>query len=142
MTYFLLLVSALKWYRRNENIQAEVEEMQEEQDSLSSIVSISVWGLLTDRCVRWQVITIAVVNMGMQLSGIDAVSLKSVCVLLQVCKHIAIISAAGAPHPSAPPYAFTPYSLSKQGGNRSTPHYFLAFSINIPQRETLFIFTF
>lgn len=142
MTYCLLLVSALKWYRRNENIQAEVEEMQEEQDSLSSIVSVSVWGLLADRCVRWQVITIVVVNIGMQLSGIDAVSLKSVCVLLQVCKHIAFISAAGAPHPSAPPYALTPCSMSKQGGSRSTPHYFLAFSINIPQREAWFLFTF
>lgn len=53
--------------------------MQEEQRSLSSIRSVSVWGLLTDRCVRWQVITIAVVNIGMQLSGIDAVSLNSPC---------------------------------------------------------------
>ncbi|CAG13271.1 unnamed protein product, partial [Tetraodon nigroviridis] len=66
-------IAALKRYRRNENIQAEVEEMQEEQRSLSSIRSVSVWGLLTDRCVRWQVITIAVVNIGMQLSGIDAI---------------------------------------------------------------------
>lgn len=88
MTYLLLLVSALKWYRRNENIQAEVEEMQEEQDSLSSIVSVSVWGLLTDRCVRWQVITIVVVNIGMQLSGIDAVSLKSVCVCVCYYRYV------------------------------------------------------
>lgn len=71
--------SALKRYRRNENLQAEMEEMQEEQRSLSSVQSVSVWGLLTDPCVRWQVITIAVVNIGMQLSGIDAVSLNSAC---------------------------------------------------------------
>lgn len=83
---FSLAHSALKWYRRNENIQAEVEEMQEEQRSLSSIQSVSVWGLLADRCVRWQVITIAVVNIGMQLSGIDAVSLNSVCV--RVCLRV------------------------------------------------------
>eukprot|EP00064_Thunnus_orientalis_P016723 superscaffoldBa00003378_g16794 len=65
-------IAALKWYRTKGNIQAEVEEMQEEQRSLSSIQTISVRGLLMDRCVRWQVITIVVVNIGMQLSGIDA----------------------------------------------------------------------
>ncbi|XP_036958852.1 solute carrier family 2 member 15b [Acanthopagrus latus] len=66
-------IAALKWYRTKGNIQAEVEEMQEEQRSLSSIETISVRGLLKDRCVRWQVITIIVVNIGMQLSGIDAI---------------------------------------------------------------------
>ncbi|XP_023277763.1 solute carrier family 2, facilitated glucose transporter member 5-like [Seriola lalandi dorsalis] len=66
-------IAALKWYRPKGNIQAEVEEMQEEQRSLSSIQTISVRGLLMDRCVRWQVITIMVVNIGMQLSGIDAI---------------------------------------------------------------------
>ncbi|XP_072319956.1 solute carrier family 2, facilitated glucose transporter member 5-like [Eucyclogobius newberryi] len=66
-------IAALKWYRTKGNIQAEVEEMQEEQRSLTSIETISVWGLLKDRCVRWQVITIIVVNIGMQLSGIDAI---------------------------------------------------------------------
>lgn len=66
-------IEALKWYHPKGNIQAEVEEMQEEQRSLSSIHTISVWGLLRDRCVRWQVITIMVLNIGMQLSGIDAI---------------------------------------------------------------------
>ncbi|XP_023188984.1 solute carrier family 2, facilitated glucose transporter member 9-like isoform X2 [Xiphophorus maculatus] len=55
------------------NIQAEVEEMQEEQRSLSSIKTLSVRRLLTDCSVRWQVLTIVVVNIGMQLSGIDAI---------------------------------------------------------------------
>lgn len=64
--------------------------MQEEQRSLSSTHTISVCGLLTDRCVRWQVVTIAVVNIGMQLSGIDAVSVKSIegllsCLFLYTC---------------------------------------------------------
>ncbi|XP_072239864.1 solute carrier family 2 member 15b [Leuresthes tenuis] len=66
-------IAALKWFRKKENIQAEVEEMQEEQRSLSSIQTLSVRHLLMDRCVRWQVITIVVVNIGMQLSGIDAI---------------------------------------------------------------------
>ncbi|CAL8330348.1 unnamed protein product [Lota lota] len=66
-------ITALKWYHSKGNIQAEIKEMQEEQRSLSSIQSVSVLGLLFDRSVRWQVITIAVVNIGMQLSGIDAI---------------------------------------------------------------------
>ncbi|XP_061889268.1 solute carrier family 2 member 15b isoform X1 [Entelurus aequoreus] len=66
-------IAALKLFRARGNIQVEVEEMQEEQRSLSSIQTVSVCGLLKDRCVRWQVITIIVVNIGMQLSGIDAI---------------------------------------------------------------------
>ncbi|KAJ8389826.1 hypothetical protein AAFF_G00112950 [Aldrovandia affinis] len=66
-------ITALKWYRAKCNIQSEIEEMQEEQRSLSSVNTVSVLGLLLDRSVRWQVISIVVVNMGMQLSGIDAI---------------------------------------------------------------------
>ncbi|XP_053712736.1 solute carrier family 2, facilitated glucose transporter member 5-like [Synchiropus splendidus] len=66
-------IEALKWYRNNSNLQVEVEEMQEEQRSLNTIQTISVWRLLRDRCVRWQVLTIIVLNVGMQLSGIDAI---------------------------------------------------------------------
>uniref|UniRef100_A0AAQ4RZZ5 Solute carrier family 2 member 15b n=1 Tax=Gasterosteus aculeatus aculeatus TaxID=481459 RepID=A0AAQ4RZZ5_GASAC len=43
-------ISALKWYRPKGNFQAEVDEMQEEQRSLSSVQTVSVWGLLRDRC--------------------------------------------------------------------------------------------
>uniref|UniRef100_A0A672G955 Solute carrier family 2, facilitated glucose transporter member 5-like n=1 Tax=Salarias fasciatus TaxID=181472 RepID=A0A672G955_SALFA len=43
-------IAALKWFRTRANIQAEVEEMQEEQRSLSSIQTLSVRSLLTDRC--------------------------------------------------------------------------------------------
>ncbi|KAG9262510.1 solute carrier family 2, facilitated glucose transporter member 9-like isoform X1 [Astyanax mexicanus] len=63
---------ALKWYRTRANIQAEIEEMQEEQRSLSSVETVSVWELVRDRSVRWQIITVLVINAGMQLSGIDA----------------------------------------------------------------------
>ncbi|XP_068178059.1 solute carrier family 2 member 15b [Antennarius striatus] len=66
-------IAALKQFRTRGNIQVEIMEMEEEQRSLSSISTISVCRLLKDPCVRWQVITIAVVNIGMQLSGIDAI---------------------------------------------------------------------
>uniref|UniRef100_A0A3B1JMW5 Solute carrier family 2, facilitated glucose transporter member 5 n=1 Tax=Astyanax mexicanus TaxID=7994 RepID=A0A3B1JMW5_ASTMX len=65
-------ITALKWYRTRANIQAEIEEMQEEQRSLSSVETVSVWELVRDRSVRWQIITVLVINAGMQLSGIDA----------------------------------------------------------------------
>ncbi|KAG7229904.1 hypothetical protein INR49_009622 [Caranx melampygus] len=66
-------ITALKWYRAKCNIQAEIEEMQEEQRSLSSVETLSVWKLLMDDSVRWQVLTVVVINIGMQLSGIDAI---------------------------------------------------------------------
>ncbi|KAK3530112.1 hypothetical protein QTP86_014808 [Hemibagrus guttatus] len=66
-------LNALRWYRAKTNIQAEVEEMQKEQRSLSSVRTVSVYELLRDRTVRWQVISVMVINMGMQLSGIDAI---------------------------------------------------------------------
>ncbi|XP_071379911.1 solute carrier family 2, facilitated glucose transporter member 5-like [Centroberyx affinis] len=66
-------ITALKWYRTKCNIQAEIEEMQEEQRSLSSVDTMSVWRLLLDDTVRWQVLSVAVINVGMQLSGIDAI---------------------------------------------------------------------
>lgn len=69
----ILFGAALKWYRAKCNIQEEIEEMQEEQRSLSSVETISVWQLLLDHTVRWQVLSVVVINIGMQLSGIDAV---------------------------------------------------------------------
>uniref|UniRef100_A0A673GYR9 Solute carrier family 2, facilitated glucose transporter member 5 n=1 Tax=Sinocyclocheilus rhinocerous TaxID=307959 RepID=A0A673GYR9_9TELE len=55
-------ITALKWYRAKCNIQAEVEEMQEEQRSLSSIETVSVLQLFRDPSVRWQIVTVLVVN--------------------------------------------------------------------------------
>lgn len=77
--YFLSRPPALKWYRAKCNIQAEIEEMQEEQRSLSSLETLSVWRLLMDDSVRWQVLSVVVINIGMQLSGIDAVSTSTQC---------------------------------------------------------------
>ncbi|KAL4625041.1 solute carrier family 2, facilitated glucose transporter member 9-like isoform X1 [Arapaima gigas] len=66
-------ITALKWYRAKPNIQAEIEEMQQEQRSLSSVETMSVWQLLLDDSVRWQLLSVVVINIGMQLSGIDAI---------------------------------------------------------------------
>ncbi|XP_076830460.1 solute carrier family 2 member 15a isoform X1 [Brachyhypopomus gauderio] len=66
-------ITALKWYRAKCNIQAEIEEMQEEQRSLSTVETVSVRQLLLDPTVRRQVLSVVVINVGMQLSGIDAI---------------------------------------------------------------------
>ncbi|XP_043911551.1 solute carrier family 2, facilitated glucose transporter member 5-like [Protopterus annectens] len=66
-------VTALKWYQGKCDVQAEIEEMQEEQLSLASVDTLSVLDLLRDHTVRWQLLSVIVVNIGMQLSGIDAI---------------------------------------------------------------------
>lgn len=55
--------------------------MQEEQRSPFSIETVSVWQLLLDPTVRWQILSVVIINIGMQLSGIDAVRL---CLLLHM----------------------------------------------------------
>ncbi|NXU67912.1 GTR5 protein, partial [Horornis vulcanius] len=64
---------ALHRFLGTPDVQDVIEEMREEQRSLSSMEMVSVWQLLRDRSLRWQTLSVAVVNAGMQLSGIDAV---------------------------------------------------------------------
>ncbi|NXX16539.1 GTR9 protein, partial [Podargus strigoides] len=63
---------ALRRFLGTPDVQDVIEEMKEEQRSLSSVEMVSVWQLLQDRSVRWQTLSVVVVNAGMQLSGIDA----------------------------------------------------------------------
>lgn len=138
--------------------------MQEEQRSLSSIHTISVCSLLTDRSVRWQVITIAVVNIGMQLSGIDAVSVQGIVVLyvfVSMCAHISDVQRLCSYYESESSYCYIsrlcsthlPHLLSihhsptcshwvtKQGGNGTMPHYLLVLSVSVTQHETVHLST-
>ncbi|NXL82148.1 GTR9 protein, partial [Leptocoma aspasia] len=64
---------ALHRFLGTPDVQDVIEEMKEEQRSLSSMEMVSVWQLLRDRSVRWQTLSVVVVNAGMQLSGIDAI---------------------------------------------------------------------
>ncbi|XP_029885669.1 solute carrier family 2, facilitated glucose transporter member 5-like isoform X2 [Aquila chrysaetos chrysaetos] len=64
---------ALRQFLGTPDVQDVIEEMKEEQRSLSSVEMVSVWQLLRDRSVRWQTLSVVVVNAGMQLSGIDAI---------------------------------------------------------------------
>uniref|UniRef100_A0A669PRU0 Solute carrier family 2, facilitated glucose transporter member 5 n=1 Tax=Phasianus colchicus TaxID=9054 RepID=A0A669PRU0_PHACC len=64
---------ALRRFLGTPDVQEVLEEMKEEQQSLSSVQTVSVRQLLQDRSVRWQTLSVVVVNVGMQLSGIDAI---------------------------------------------------------------------
>lgn len=66
--------TALHRFLGTPEVQDVIEEMKEEQRSLSSMEMVSVWQLLRERSVRWQTLSVVVLNAGMQLSGIDAVS--------------------------------------------------------------------
>uniref|UniRef100_A0A8C0G8V8 Major facilitator superfamily (MFS) profile domain-containing protein n=1 Tax=Chelonoidis abingdonii TaxID=106734 RepID=A0A8C0G8V8_CHEAB len=68
---------ALRWFLGKDDVRDVLEEMWEERRSLSSLETISIWQLLRDGSVRWQTLSVVVINMGMQLSGIDAVSAAS-----------------------------------------------------------------
>lgn len=66
-------IAALRCFRGEYDVQDVIEEMQEEQQSLSSVEVVSVVQLLMDRTLFWQTLSVIVLNMGMQLSGIDAI---------------------------------------------------------------------
>ncbi|KAG8435379.1 hypothetical protein GDO86_013364 [Hymenochirus boettgeri] len=66
-------VDALRRFLGEYDVQDVIEEMQEEQKSLSSIETASVFQLLSDRSLFWQTLSVVVINVGMQLSGIDAI---------------------------------------------------------------------
>uniref|UniRef100_H9GI48 Major facilitator superfamily (MFS) profile domain-containing protein n=1 Tax=Anolis carolinensis TaxID=28377 RepID=H9GI48_ANOCA len=83
---------ALRWFLGKYDVQDVIEEMEEEKRSLASVETLSVWQLLRDRSVRWQVLSVVVINMGMQLSGIDAIWFYT----------NAIFENAGIPDPEIP----------------------------------------
>lgn len=51
-----------------------MEDIQRERFALDGEKPKKPWQLFTDRGVRWQLITVIVMTMGQQLSGINAVS--------------------------------------------------------------------
>ncbi|XP_013922030.1 PREDICTED: solute carrier family 2, facilitated glucose transporter member 9-like [Thamnophis sirtalis] len=63
---------ALSLFLGKHNVQDTIKEIEEEKRSLASVKAVSVLQLLSDPSVRWQVLSVVVINMGMQLSGIDA----------------------------------------------------------------------
>lgn len=59
--------------RGTDNIVNEMDDMRQEADSESSVGQLSMLQLFKDRSVRWQLITILILMICQQLSGINAV---------------------------------------------------------------------
>ncbi|KAL3064123.1 hypothetical protein OYC64_000413 [Pagothenia borchgrevinki] len=68
---------ALQRLRGREDVDAELSEMRLEDQSEKAIEKaegrLSVLSLLSQRSLRWQLISIVVMNMGQQLSGVNAI---------------------------------------------------------------------
>lgn len=69
----LSCAKALKRFHGPSEYQREMEDIQRECFALDGEKPKKPWQLFTDRGVRWQLITVIVMNMGQQLSGINAI---------------------------------------------------------------------
>lgn len=65
---------ALQRLRGWDDVDAELSEMHLEDQSERAEGRLSVLSLLSQRSLRWQLVSIIVMNMGQQLSGVNAVS--------------------------------------------------------------------
>lgn len=70
--YFLFFL-ALKRFHGSSEYRREMEDIQRECFALDGEKPKQPWQLFTDCGVRWQLITVIVMTMGQQLSGINAV---------------------------------------------------------------------
>ncbi|CAB1416237.1 unnamed protein product [Pleuronectes platessa] len=64
---------ALQRLRGCDNVDAELSEMRLEEQSEKAEGRLSVLSLLSQRSLRWQLVSIIVMNMGQQLSGVNAI---------------------------------------------------------------------
>ncbi|OXB64703.1 hypothetical protein ASZ78_008779 [Callipepla squamata] len=69
----LSCAKALKRFHGSSQYQREMEDIQRECSALDGEKAKKPWQLFADRAVRWQLVTVIVVTMGQQLSGINAV---------------------------------------------------------------------
>lgn len=67
--------SALQRLRGWDDVDGELSEMHLEDQSEKAEGHLSVLSLLSQRSLRWQLVSIIILNMGQQLSGVNAVSL-------------------------------------------------------------------
>ncbi|KAK5863444.1 hypothetical protein PBY51_000473 [Eleginops maclovinus] len=66
-------LKSLQRLRGREDVDAELSEMRLEGESEKAEGHLSVLTLLSQRSLRWQLISIIVMNMGQQLSGVNAI---------------------------------------------------------------------
>lgn len=69
----LLPLSALQFLRGRRDVEAEVEDLVVEVIVEQLQCRMSVLSLLAQSFLRWQIVIIVVLNLGQQLSGVNAV---------------------------------------------------------------------
>lgn len=70
-----LCPTALQWLWQEDNLKMELDDMQLERERSQGEKAKTVKDLLTSRCVRWQLLTLAIPCAGIQFCGINAVCL-------------------------------------------------------------------
>lgn len=65
--------AALKQLHGIADCDGEQEDIEKERNNLSGLQAKKPWELFADRSLRWQVLTIMVLNAAQQLNGINAV---------------------------------------------------------------------
>uniref|UniRef100_A0A8D0E8J2 Solute carrier family 2, facilitated glucose transporter member 5 n=1 Tax=Salvator merianae TaxID=96440 RepID=A0A8D0E8J2_SALMN len=69
----LTCIKALKCFHGALHYEEELEDIQQEHFVLGGEKAKKPWHLFTDHSIRWQLITVIVMTMGQQLSGINAI---------------------------------------------------------------------
>ncbi|KAG7263410.1 hypothetical protein CRUP_007416, partial [Coryphaenoides rupestris] len=64
---------ALMWLNGSDNFEKEREDMESERIEAIGIEAKKPWELFKDRSLRWQLVTIFVINSAQQLNGINAI---------------------------------------------------------------------
>ncbi|XP_053723771.1 solute carrier family 2, facilitated glucose transporter member 11-like [Synchiropus splendidus] len=63
---------ALQWLWQEDDLKIELDDMKKERDSSQGEKAKTVKDVLTSRCVRWQLLTLAIPCAGVQFCGINA----------------------------------------------------------------------
>ncbi|XP_041639520.1 solute carrier family 2, facilitated glucose transporter member 11-like [Cheilinus undulatus] len=63
---------ALQWLWQEDDLKQELEDMEKERQSTQGEKKKTVMDVLTSRCVRWQLLTLAIPCAGVQFCGINA----------------------------------------------------------------------
>uniref|UniRef100_A0A3B5ASV1 Solute carrier family 2, facilitated glucose transporter member 5 n=1 Tax=Stegastes partitus TaxID=144197 RepID=A0A3B5ASV1_9TELE len=63
---------ALEWLWQEDNLKMEMDDMQKERETTQGEKAKTVKDVLTSRCVRWQLLTLAIPCAGVQFCGINA----------------------------------------------------------------------
>ncbi len=72
-TFVYLCVKALQWLWQEDDLKQELGDMQKEREGMVGQKAKTVKDVLTSRCVRWQLLTLAIPCAGVQFCGINAV---------------------------------------------------------------------